>query len=224
MRAALGASRGAADAAGVRREQPARRARRRRGRGLAWTLVSLSRAFLPEAFLLRTLNPLNIDVRALVVTSASAGSSRRSPPASCRPGSARVSDAGDSLRRGGSQRNRNARARGADTRPARRRDRAGLHAAGRRDAAGAVVRQPRERPIAASTPRRDRRRGCRLPAAGVSRPAVPRGDRRVRSRTMRQSFPASSRWRGRTGFRRRRRSISFGDWRSRVHRPRRRRT
>ena len=38
---------------------------------VAWMLVSLSRAFLPEAFLLRTLNPLNIDARALAVTSVS---------------------------------------------------------------------------------------------------------------------------------------------------------
>ena len=36
------------------------------GAGLAWTLVSLSRAFLPEAFLLRTLNPLDLDARALI--------------------------------------------------------------------------------------------------------------------------------------------------------------
>lgn len=41
------------------------------GIGVAWMLVSLSRAFLPEAFLLRTLNPLNIDARALAVTSMS---------------------------------------------------------------------------------------------------------------------------------------------------------
>ena len=41
------------------------------GIGIGWTLVSLSRAFLPQAFLLRTLNPLNIDVRALAVTSVS---------------------------------------------------------------------------------------------------------------------------------------------------------
>ena len=39
------------------------------GIAVAWMLVSLSRAFLPEAFLLRTLNPLNIDARALAVTS-----------------------------------------------------------------------------------------------------------------------------------------------------------
>jgi predicted permease len=39
------------------------------GVGIAWVLVSLARAFLPEAFLLRTLNPLNIDLRALAITS-----------------------------------------------------------------------------------------------------------------------------------------------------------
>jgi predicted permease len=41
------------------------------GVAIAWILVSLSRAFLPEAFLLRTLNPLNIDARALAITSVS---------------------------------------------------------------------------------------------------------------------------------------------------------
>lgn len=41
------------------------------GVAVAWMLVSLSRSFLPEAFLIRTLNPLNIDARALAVTSAS---------------------------------------------------------------------------------------------------------------------------------------------------------
>jgi predicted permease len=39
------------------------------GIAIGWLLVSLARAFLPEAFLLRTLNPLNVDLRALVVTS-----------------------------------------------------------------------------------------------------------------------------------------------------------
>ena len=39
------------------------------GIGIGWTLVSLTRAFLPEAFMLRTLNPLDVDVRALAVTS-----------------------------------------------------------------------------------------------------------------------------------------------------------
>jgi putative ABC transport system permease protein len=37
---------------------------------LAWGLVSLSRGFLPEAFLLRTLNPVDLDIRALVVAIA----------------------------------------------------------------------------------------------------------------------------------------------------------
>jgi predicted permease len=39
------------------------------GIAIGWSLVSLARAFLPEAFLLRTLNPLDIDRRALVMTS-----------------------------------------------------------------------------------------------------------------------------------------------------------
>ena len=39
------------------------------GIAVGWALVSLTRTFLPEAFLLRTLNPLNIDVRALTVAS-----------------------------------------------------------------------------------------------------------------------------------------------------------
>lgn len=38
---------------------------------ICWTLVSLARSFLPEAFPLRTLNPLSIDLRALVVTAGS---------------------------------------------------------------------------------------------------------------------------------------------------------
>ena len=42
------------------------------GVGLAWTLVALTRTFLPEAFLLRTLNPVDLDGRALLVA-ASAG-------------------------------------------------------------------------------------------------------------------------------------------------------
>src|SRR4029079_4294921 len=35
------------------------------GIALAWVLISLSRGFLPEAFLLRTLNPIDLDLRAL---------------------------------------------------------------------------------------------------------------------------------------------------------------
>ena len=41
------------------------------GIAIAWALVSLVRAYLPEAFVLRTLNPLDVDVRALAVTSIS---------------------------------------------------------------------------------------------------------------------------------------------------------
>jgi putative ABC transport system permease protein len=37
---------------------------------LAWMLVNGARGFLPEAFLLRTLNPLNLDLRALAIASA----------------------------------------------------------------------------------------------------------------------------------------------------------
>lgn len=40
------------------------------GVGLAWGLVALARGFLPEAFLLRTLNPVDLDIRALVVAIA----------------------------------------------------------------------------------------------------------------------------------------------------------
>lgn len=43
------------------------------GAAVGWTLVSAARSVLPEAFLLRTLNPLNLDVRALAVTSISGG-------------------------------------------------------------------------------------------------------------------------------------------------------
>lgn len=41
------------------------------GIGLAWALIATARGLLPEALLLRTLNPLNIDVRALAIASAS---------------------------------------------------------------------------------------------------------------------------------------------------------
>ncbi|HEV3486555.1 MAG TPA: FtsX-like permease family protein, partial [Vicinamibacterales bacterium] len=37
---------------------------------LASALVALARAFLPEAFLVRSLNPLNLDLRAVIVTAA----------------------------------------------------------------------------------------------------------------------------------------------------------
>ena len=39
------------------------------GLAFAWFLVATARGFLPEAFLLRTLNPLNLDIRALVASS-----------------------------------------------------------------------------------------------------------------------------------------------------------
>ena len=39
------------------------------GIGLAWALVAVSRGFLPEAFLLRTLNPVNLDPRSLAAAS-----------------------------------------------------------------------------------------------------------------------------------------------------------
>jgi predicted permease len=40
------------------------------GVGLAWFLVSAAHTFLPEALLLRTLNPLNLDLRSLGIASA----------------------------------------------------------------------------------------------------------------------------------------------------------
>ncbi len=39
------------------------------GGGIAWVLVSVARALLPEPLLLQTLNPLNLDARAFVATS-----------------------------------------------------------------------------------------------------------------------------------------------------------
>jgi predicted permease len=41
------------------------------GIAIGWVLVSLARTFLPEASLIGTLNPLNVDIRALAVTSVS---------------------------------------------------------------------------------------------------------------------------------------------------------
>jgi predicted permease len=40
------------------------------GVAFAWLLVTAARALLPEAFLLRTLNPLNVDSRSLVIAAA----------------------------------------------------------------------------------------------------------------------------------------------------------
>jgi predicted permease len=39
------------------------------GLGLAWALVALARGYLPESFLLRSLNPLNLDARAVAAAS-----------------------------------------------------------------------------------------------------------------------------------------------------------
>jgi putative ABC transport system permease protein len=41
------------------------------GIGLGWTLMSLARAFLPDAYLLRTLHPFALDPRALAIAAAS---------------------------------------------------------------------------------------------------------------------------------------------------------
>jgi putative ABC transport system permease protein len=41
------------------------------GTGIAWMLVSIARALLPEPLLLQTLNPMNLDARTLVATSVS---------------------------------------------------------------------------------------------------------------------------------------------------------
>lgn len=71
MRAALGASRGRLMRQAFVESSVIGALSLFLGAGVAWALVSIARAFLPEAFLLRTLNPLNIDLRALGVTSAS---------------------------------------------------------------------------------------------------------------------------------------------------------
>ncbi len=41
------------------------------GTAIAWTLVAVTRGFLPESFLLQTLNPLNVDYRAIAAASLS---------------------------------------------------------------------------------------------------------------------------------------------------------
>lgn len=41
------------------------------GAGIAWALVSIARALIPEPLLMQTLNPLNLDQRALAATSVS---------------------------------------------------------------------------------------------------------------------------------------------------------
>jgi predicted permease len=69
MCAALGASRGRLLREAIAESAIVGGAGSAAGLGVAWLLVTLSRALLPEAFLLRTLNPLDLDVRALVAAS-----------------------------------------------------------------------------------------------------------------------------------------------------------
>jgi putative ABC transport system permease protein len=69
MRAALGASRGRLIRQAVVESCVLGTAGALLGAGLAWALVSVARALLPEPMLLQTLNPLDIDARALAVTS-----------------------------------------------------------------------------------------------------------------------------------------------------------
>lgn len=69
MRAALGASRGRLIRQAVVESCLLGTIGVLLGAGLAWTLVSAAQALLPEPMLLQTLNPLNLDARALSATS-----------------------------------------------------------------------------------------------------------------------------------------------------------
>jgi len=69
MRAALGASRGRLIRQSVVESGLLGTLGAVLGAALAWALVSVARALLPEPILLQTLNPLNLDARALAVTS-----------------------------------------------------------------------------------------------------------------------------------------------------------
>jgi putative ABC transport system permease protein len=71
MRSALGASRGRVMRQAIVENAVMSAIGVVAGFGFAWALVSVARGFLPESFLLRTLNPLNIDVRSLGIASAS---------------------------------------------------------------------------------------------------------------------------------------------------------
>jgi predicted permease len=70
VRSALGASRGRLLRQGLAESLLLGTLASAGGLGVAWLLVSISRTFLPEAFLIRTLNPLDLDVRALAFTVA----------------------------------------------------------------------------------------------------------------------------------------------------------
>ena len=69
MRAALGASRGRLIRQAVVESCVLGAIGVLLGAALAWALVSVARALLPEPMLLQTLNPLNLDARALAATS-----------------------------------------------------------------------------------------------------------------------------------------------------------
>jgi putative ABC transport system permease protein len=69
MRAALGASRGRLIRQAVVESCVLGALGVALGAALAWALVSVARALLPEPMLLQTLNPLNLDARALAATS-----------------------------------------------------------------------------------------------------------------------------------------------------------
>jgi predicted permease len=69
MRAALGASRGRLIRQAVVESCLLGTAGVVLATALAWALVSIARALLPDAILLQTLNPLNLDARALAMTS-----------------------------------------------------------------------------------------------------------------------------------------------------------
>jgi predicted permease len=70
VRAALGASRSRLFRQVVSEHAVMGLAGAAAGVAVAWILVALSRALLPEAFLLRTLHPVDLDVRALIVAAA----------------------------------------------------------------------------------------------------------------------------------------------------------
>lgn len=154
------------------------------GVGIAWVLVSLARAFLPEAFLLRTLNPLNIDARAGDRVIGRRGRHPRRRPA--------AGVDGDARRRWRVAPRRRSRSDGV-TCPARRHaraadhgDRSRLHAAGRRDAADALVRQPGHHGSRIEHRRRDHRVAVaaarRLSSSGSSPPCTRSRGRSARPR------------------------------------------
>jgi putative ABC transport system permease protein len=126
------------------------------GLGIGWVLVSVARAFLPETILLRTLNPLNIDVRALAVTAVAGVVATLA--AGLLPAWIGASvDTSQSLRIVDRRGDRDAWGSGGDADAADWRDRARVHAARWRDAARAIVPQPGTR---RARPRCDWRARC----------------------------------------------------------------